>query len=273
MDVQRKPKLMLSMVVGLIAGLMLVTLGCTSLSIGLNVAEVGPLKRESVAIERGEAERVNATVRMAAGALKVKGGADALLDADFTYNVTDWEPEVTYQVDDSVGRLDIRHTDSDTIPLMDDTRNEWDLRLNDTIPIDLRIEMGAGDHDIDLEGLALTELDVKLGAGDLELTLGDNPDLTRIELDIGAGDVAIDFNEGWEQDTDVSIQGGVGKTTLILPQDTGVRITATQGIGDIDTAGLVREGGAWINDAYGSQGPTMEIDIQTGIGEINIVGD
>jgi len=257
----------------MIAALMLVTLGCTSLNIGFNVADVGPLERESVTIERGDAESVNATIRMAAGALKVEGGADTLLDADFTYNVTDWEPKVTYEVIDNAGRLDIRHTGSDTWPLMDDARNEWDLRLNDTIPLDLRIEMGAGDHDLDLEGLSITELDIKLGAGDLDLTLGDNPELTRLELDIGAGDVEIDFNEGWEQDTDVSIQGGVGKITLTLPQDTGVRITATQGIGDIDTTGLIREGGAWINDGYGSQSPTMEIDIRAGIGEINIIGD
>lgn len=260
-------------VLGIVTGIMLVTLGCTTFDLGLSIADVGPLERESTTLEQGNADRIDATIRMAAGTLTVEGEADALLDADFTYNIPEWEPKVTYDVNDGVGQLDIRHADNDALSIMDEARNEWDLRLNEEVLMDLRVEMGAGDHDLDLEGLALTELDVKLGAGDMTLTLGDNPELDRIELDIGAGDIEIDFNEGWGQNIRVSIQGGIGKTSLILPQDIGVRVTATQGIGNIDASGLSRQSGAWVNEAYGVSNNNMEIDIQAGIGEIKIVGD
>ncbi len=269
MRFQQTPK----MILGIVAGIMLVTLGCTSLNLGLKIADVGPLERESATIALSDVDRVDATIRMATGSLKVKGGADALLDADFSYNVSNWEPQITYDIADSVGRLDIRHADSDAIPIMDEARNDWDLRLNDGVPIDLRVEMGAGDHDLDLEGLVLTELDIKLGAGNMDLTLGDHSELEHVEIDIGAGDVEISFKGGWKRDTRVSIQGGVGKTSLILPQDIGVRVTATQGIGAIDVSGLSREGGAWVNDAYKASSYTMEINIQAGIGEIQIIGD
>jgi hypothetical protein len=269
MRFQQRSKLIYSV----IAGAMLITLGCTSLNIGLKIADVGPVSRESTTIEVDDADRVDATVRMAAGALSVEGRADALLNADFTYNVADWEPRVTYNVTDNVGRLDIRHAESNALPVMDEARNEWDLRLNDDVPLDLRIEVGAGDHDLDLEGLILTELDVKLGAGEMNLTLGDNKGLDRIDLDVGAGDVKIDLSGLWEGDAVVSIQGGVGKTTLYLPQAVGVRLSVTQGIGDLDVSGLSREGGAWINEAYGESDTTLDVDIQAGIGEIEVVSD
>jgi hypothetical protein len=35
---------------------------------------------------------------MGAGELQVGGAADALMEADFSYNVADWKPEVDYDV-------------------------------------------------------------------------------------------------------------------------------------------------------------------------------
>ena len=269
MGFRQKPRLILSV----IAGVLLVTLGCTTLDIGLKVADVGPLERTSTTIERGDVDRVNATIRMAAGSLSVEGGADDLLDADFKYNVPDWKPEVRYDVTDSVGRLDIRHADSDALPIRDKARNEWDFQFNNDVPIDLRIEIGAGDHDLDLEDIILTDLDVKLGAGDMDLSLGGNAGLERVDLDVGAGDVKIDLAGTWEQDASVDIQGGIGKTTIYLPQNTGVRLSVTQGIGDLDISGLSREGGVWVNDDYGNSDVNLDIDIQAGIGEIRVIGD
>jgi len=263
----------MKLILGIVAGTMLMTLSCTSLNIGLKIADVGPLERESTTVELGNADSVNATIRMSAGELKVEGGSEALLNADFAYNVADWKPEVTYGVVDAVGRLDVRHAERDALPVTNKVRNEWDLQLNENVPLDLRIEMGAGKHSLDLEGLTLTELDVKLGAGDMSLTLGDNAGLNRVKLNIGAGDVEFDLGSTWTQDASISIQGGVGKTTLYLPKDIGIHLSVTQGIGDLDVSGLTRKGGAWVNEAYDRSENTLEISIQAGIGEIEIIGD
>lgn len=259
-------------ILAVIAGMILI-LGCTSLNLGLKIVDVGPLKRESTVIELGDVESVNATIRIAAGELKVEGDTEALLNADFTYNVTDWSPEVTYTIVENVGQLDVRHAESDALPLMDEVRNEWDLQLNETIPLDLRIEMGAGKHDLDLRSLAITELDVKLGAGDMTLALGDNSELDRAELDIGAGDVELDLDSTWSHSAAISIQGGVGKITLYLPDEIGIRMSVTQGIGNLDVSGLTREGGDWVNEVYGEADSTLEIDIQAGIGDIEVINN
>ena len=44
---------------------------------------------------------------MGAGELKAIGGADTLMEADFAYNVADWEPEVNYEVGSETGELSI----------------------------------------------------------------------------------------------------------------------------------------------------------------------
>lgn len=269
MSLQKTPKLIL----GVIASTMLVTLGCASLNLGLKIADVGPLQRESATVELDNVDSVDAAIRVAAGELTVEGGSEALLSADFTYNVTDWEPKVTYSVVEGIGQLDVRHAERDALPIMDEIRNEWDLQLNENIPLDMRIEMGAGKHDLDLRGLKLTELDVKLGAGDMTLRLGDNSELDRVELDIGAGNVEFDFGEAWSHDASISIQGGVGKTTLVLPEETGVRMSVTQGIGNLDMSGFTRKNGAWVNTAYGRSDNTLEIDIRAGIGDIKVISN
>ena len=81
-----------------------------------------------------------------------------------TYNVARLKPEVEY----TDGTLVVRQPDAEGLPALrgiTDFRNEWDLRLNDEVPMDLRVEMGAGTSDLQLAGLSLTGLDISLGAG------------------------------------------------------------------------------------------------------------
>ncbi len=71
------------------------------------------------------------------------------------------EPEVNYTVDEGEGRLTVRQPNADQISLRSGAYNAWDLLLTDALPISLRIQCGAGEQDIDLVGLNITDLDVK----------------------------------------------------------------------------------------------------------------
>jgi hypothetical protein len=64
--------------------------GCTS------QATVGELRTESQAVELGDASSVRVEVELGAGNLDLTSGAEKLLEADFTYNVAQLKPEVTY---------------------------------------------------------------------------------------------------------------------------------------------------------------------------------
>lgn len=247
-----------------------VLLGCSISSAGPDIVTVGQGVTDPLQIEANGAQSARVTLRMGAGELSLGGGADALLEGAFRYNVADWKPEVVYVVTDGEGRLTVRQPNTDQISLRSDTYNVWDLQLSDALPISLRIECGAGEQDIDLTGLEITELDAKLGAGSANINVSDNPALSRLDLDIGAGNAELDMSGRWVEDVYVDIQGGIGETTVHLPSDVGVRVEVTHGIGDVDASGLYREGSAWVNEAYSTSDVTLEVRIRAGVGRVEL---
>jgi hypothetical protein len=258
----------------LIAATLLITLGCSVVT-GLNFStvETGEVQTKTETVELGDAEDVRVTIKMGAGELRIapsETGAEDLVEAAFTYNVAAWEPRVSYEVNDDRGRLTIRQPNTDEFSIGGNLRYEWDLRFRDDVPLTLRIECGAGDSELDLGALDIPRLDMKLGAGNANVDFSGNTTLERLEFDLGAGDLNLDLTGDWEHNVDVDIQGGIGKTTLRLPKDIGVRIDVTQGIGDIETLGLQKRGGDYVNAAYEDADEIIEITIQAGIGAIKM---
>jgi hypothetical protein len=166
--------------------------------------QVGKMQRESKSVDPQNAESVRANLQMGAGELNVTGGADRLMEGDFSYNVADWKPKVSYDVSGNEGELVVRQGGAEGSNLGGDARNEWEIRLNDEVPTDLAVQMGAGESDLDLDSLALTGLNLQMGTGK-----------TTVDL---TGDYAKGF--------DASIQGGVGEATVMLPSGVGVKAKA-----------------------------------------------
>ena len=123
---------------------------------------------------------------MAAGKLKLSGGAEALLEAETRYSLDSWRPEIRYDVTGFRGRLSVRHPNHAIIA--GKTVAEWDLRLNQDTPLVVKVKLGAGESLLDLGSLTLRNLEVELGAGSLKLDLTGTPKKTM----------------------DVKIRGGVG---------------------------------------------------------------
>jgi len=209
--------------------------------------KVGDLKMESKSVELGGAKTVTVELKIGVGQLRVTGGAKKLLEADFLYNVAQWRPEVKYEVQGSHGLLVIRQPEFGSNP-MGNARNEWNLSLNKTVPMDLKIECGVGESNFELGGLSLTGLDVKTGVGETTLDL--------------IGD--------WKRDLEANVKGGIGQVTLRLPDKIGVRVQAQKAIGSIEATGLRKENGSYVNDALGKSQATLNLHIQAGIGEIRL---
>jgi len=210
--------------------------------------QVGEMQRESRSIQAQDAQAVRSKLQMGAGELNITGGADQLMEAEFSYNVSNWKPKVSYDVSGERGALRVKQGSGGGVRLGGDARNEWDISLNDEVPTDLVVEMGAGESDLDLDSLTLTGLDLQMGAGK-----------TTVDL---TGDYAQDF--------DASIEGGVGQATVLLPSEVGVKAKAEGGLGKINAEGLKREGDSYVNDAYGNSGVTLSVDVQGGVGQINL---
>jgi hypothetical protein len=220
----------------------LVLAGCGS------TARVGALQTESQSVELGDAKSVSVEINMGAGGLQLTGGAEKLMEANFTYNVAKIKPEVKY----TNGSLVVQQPEYNGFPSLlgiTDFRNEWGLRLSDEVPMDLSVDVGAGSGNLQLAGLSLTALDVSLGAGIY----------------------TVDLSGDWVRGLDVTIDAGAARLTLRLPKDVGVRVKVESGPHTIEATGLTKDGDVYTNAAYGVSDVTLQIDLQAGIGTINLM--
>jgi hypothetical protein len=213
-------------------------------------SEPGETIRESntVALAKAEGvERVRVALDLHAGELHVDSGAKELMEAEFTYNVPSWKPEVRFDRSGFRSHLSIKQGGSTAT--LGSTRNEWRLKLNDGIPIDFSLHCGAGENRLNLGQLDLRDVDVHIGAG-------------RVELDLTGRQPKHDYS--------VSVHGGVGEAVVRLPSDAGVIATASGGLGEIEVNGLEKQGGEWRSGASGKGKSTIHVDVHGGIGKITI---
>ncbi|HEV2423376.1 MAG TPA: toast rack family protein [Terriglobia bacterium] len=228
----------------LVAALMLASSGCIISGGGPRVGETHNLSKS---VPLGETKSVAVEIKMGAGELKVAGGASDLMNADFTYNVDAWKPEVNFEAGGGQAHLTIEQPR--THGHGGSTRNDWDIRLNDHVATELTANLGAGKANLNLVDLSLS----------------------RFEVNLGAGETDVNLDGHWAHDLTGSVQGGVGKATLHLPRDVGVRVTAQGGLGAINANGFAKNGDVYTNDAYGKSKVNLNIDVQGGVGEINLV--
>ena len=210
----------------------------------------GPVQHDSVSIARDASEFLRVNLTMGAGNLRLSSGATKFVEGDLTYNVDSWKPVVKYSSTAGHGSLDIsqpgiHHGQSG------DLKYEWNLRLANDIPLDLSVHFGAGDARLDLGSLYLRSVDVEMGVGRLDMDLRGTP----------------------RRDYEVRIRGGIGEATIRLPHQAGVYARAQGGIGSVHSTGLRQEGDHLVNDAYDHSKASIHLDIQGGIGAINLLAD
>ena len=237
--------LVLSMV--MMAALVVLAGACSTQGGGTQ-QQVGKMQHVSKSVDPENADFARAQLKMGAGELNLTGGADQLMEGDFSYNVSDWKPKVSYDVSDKKGELVVKQGSAEGGGLSGGARNEWDISMNDEVPTDLVVKVGAGESDLDLDSLTLTGVDLQMGAGK-----------TTVDL---TGDYAQDF--------DATIEGGVGEATVLLPSEVGVTAKAEGGLGKINAKGLKKVGDSYVNDAYGESDTNLSVDVKGGVGVINL---
>lgn len=225
---------------------MLASLGC----VGPQGEQPGPLQNESKSVALGDAKSVNIQVVMGVGRLTMEGGAKDLLDANFIYNLPSWKPDVNYSVTNGVGDLKVQQPSSSGKSLAENITYDWNLHLNNEVPISLKTILGTGESSLTLGGMSLTGLSVQSGAGN----------------------ATIDLSGNWRNSLNASVDAGVGNLVLVFPKDTGVIVNVSQGIGSVEIgSGLTSAGDAYVNDAYGKTGSTIRVNVRSGIGKIKLM--
>ena len=216
----------------------------------IDTARTSALQYDSNTVEMGAAESVEVNLRMGAGELRVTDGSQKLMRADFTFNVPSWKPTVRYESTGGRGILTVEQPSHGHTGL-GNMKYRWDLQLNNKVPMDLKVNFGAGDARLDVGSLALRSVEVDMGVGQLQMDLHGAP----------------------KHDYDVHVRGGVGEATIRLPSDIGIWAEAQGGIGAINVRGLRKEGDHWESESYPRSKVKIKVDVQGGIGAVNLIAD
>jgi hypothetical protein len=205
------------------------------------------LQHQSRTVERQGAKSVNVSLETSSGEFNISGGSSHLLDADFNYSDSYEAPRVDYNVADGVGHLSISQDDGSTH--FGAKHNQWNLRFSNDVPLELKVEMGAGRG---------------------QLRLRDMP-VTRLEMSMGAGQADLDLTGDRKNDLVADLEGGVGQVTIRLPRKVGVVVRASGGIGAVEAHGLRHENDEYTNEAYGKTPATIRLKVEGGVGQISLI--
>ncbi|MBY0098857.1 hypothetical protein H0185_19000 [Mesobacillus maritimus] len=201
-----------------------------------------------VQVDKDHAKELEVELNIGAGELNVESGGKEWVEGTIDYNHKKLEPEISYKVKGDAGVAVIEQGEKGLLDKINigEIENHWNLRLNDEIPMDLVINSGASETMLDLKGL----------------------ELQNLEVNAGVGDISIDLSGDWQESFDASLDMGIGKSTIILPSDVGVKIEASKGIGESNLVGFVSQGnGVYVNDAFKDADVVINLKTNLGVGE------
>lgn len=172
--------------------------------------------------------------------------------------------------------------------------SELRLELSDAVPIDLDLDIGAAEARLDVGGLALIRLRIETGAADARLNFSEpnKTEMRRLDVRLGAADFAI-RNLGNARVSDIRVQGGVGKVdldfgsrlesdvkieanlalgklSLRVPRDVGIRVELQRLIAGFDHPGLRKRGDAYYSDNWDDAKVRVRVRAETVLGAIEI---
>ena len=225
-------------------------------------------ENKTVGLEGARSAQVD--LKMGAGKVTVQGGANDLMDAAFSYNVTAWKPIVDYVVKDNEGALSVRQPSGTTNTIGTAYKYEWDIHLNGTTPIDLTLNAGAGDTDMDLSDTMVRSLNVDCGASSTTIKASPKA-MTSLSVSGGVGETVLDLTGDWKNSADIKVSGGVGSIKVTVPRNVGVTINAKRGLGSVDAQGFTRDGNTYYNATYGTTGVSLTVDLSVGVGAVTII--
>ena len=154
----------------------------------------------------------------------------------------------------------------------------WDIALAPNIPYDLSVKGGIGEADIDLSNLLADVVKLETGVGKVALTLPARGKAFAASINGGVGktDVVIPAGSGGELD----ISGGVGEVNITVAVDAAVRLSTDAGIGKVNLPNsfirisggdhFVGISGVWESPNFDEAEKQIIIDLDGGVGSFNL---
>lgn len=178
----------------------------------------------------------------------------------------------------------------------DDARraDELQLELSRGTPLDLSLELGAAETDLDLTGLRITRLRVESGANSARLRFDSlnasrmsllqvstgaaslraerlaNANASEIHVDAGIGNVELDFGGTWTRDIELRVEVSLGMVTLHVPADVGVQVAFEKLLAAFEHEGLAKRDGAYVSSNWDTAPRKLRVRAETVFGKLTI---
>ena len=170
-----------------------------------------------------------------------------------------------------------------------------DLVIGTAVPLDLSVQFGAAEADLELGGLRLEKASIQTGASDTYVRVSKpNPiscssarfevgaarfqseglgNLNCEDLTIsgGVGDVTLDLTGTWRSDSHVDINMGLGSLTLRLPRGLGVAVRKSGVLASFDSQGLTKRGEVYYSEGFERAGRKLNITLDAALGSIKVL--
>ncbi len=238
-------------------------------------------------------DAVRVFVEYGAGHLKVRSVDESLLyRMNLRYDEDSFEPIADFSGDRL--RVGVESTRRG-IRVTGRHSGELELELARGVPMDLDLKYGAVRADIDLGGLALTDLTLKTGAsesivdisepnparmrratfevGAAEFTVNNlgNLNAERIELDAGVGSITLGLGGRWQRDAHLSIDMGLGTLELRVPEGLGIRLRKDSFLTTLDSEGLIKRGDVYESLDFENADHRVVIELDAAFGSVSVV--
>lgn len=170
-----------------------------------------------------------------------------------------------------------------------------DLALATGVPLDLSVELGAADADVEFGGIALTRLryqtgasrsqlrfsrpnpaacdslSLEVGAAQFTATALGNANCRHLRVEGGVGAIALDFTGNWSGPADAEIHLALGTLKLQLPRNLGVAITLNRFLASFDRQGFTQRGDVYYSDNYASARYHLDVKVESAFGGIQVL--
>jgi hypothetical protein len=168
------------------------------------------------------------------------------------------------------------------------------IALSREVPMDLHLQFGAGEAELDLGGISLRRLAISTGASDTKIRFSERNPIAAQQIKIeagaaslevtglantraerflfqgGVGSTTLDFSGDWARSATASVQLGIGSVVLRVPRGLGVRVSRSSFLSSFDSEGLVKRGNSYYSTDWETAAHQLDINVSAAFGSIKI---
>jgi hypothetical protein len=172
----------------------------------------------------------------------------------------------------------------------------WYIKLSNSLPIKIDVDIGTGGGNIDISGLIVKEFKLSTSASSTSLVCSEpnptvmdvftidagiaqfyggslgNANFKSLRFEGGVGSYALDFSGTLKRESNVSVDIGLGSISILLPKNIGAQVRYDQGFLSSHTFEDFREigDGKYISNNYYDSDGRLSIKIETAVGSVKI---